>query len=127
MNKYLLDTDICVHFLQGKFRLVEKIDAVGKASCMISEITIAELLFGAENSARRSKHLTEVREIEEQFQILPIYPAFKIYAKEKARLRKKGTVIAEFDLLIGSTALFNDLTVATGNQKHFSRIDNIKL
>ena len=29
MAKYLLDTDICIFFLKGKFELVQKIDAIG--------------------------------------------------------------------------------------------------
>lgn len=49
-NGYLLDTDICIFFLQGKLGLVKKIEEIGVENCYVSEITIAELLFGAENS-----------------------------------------------------------------------------
>ena len=48
---YLLDTNICVHFLRGEYRLNEKLAALGLAQCFVSEITIAEPLFGAANSA----------------------------------------------------------------------------
>ena len=50
MKKHLLDTNICVHFLKGEFNLQSKIDEVGFENCFISELTIAELLFGVENS-----------------------------------------------------------------------------
>ena len=33
----------------------------------------------------------------------------------------------EFDLLIGVTAIENKLTLVTDNQKHFERLDGIKL
>lgn len=40
--KYLLDTNICVYFLNGKFNLQQKIDEVGIENCYVSEITIAK-------------------------------------------------------------------------------------
>lgn len=55
--KYLLDTNICIHFLRGKFNLLEKTQEVGIENCAISEITLAELVFGAENSSNPKKNL----------------------------------------------------------------------
>lgn len=46
MKKYLLDTNICVHFLRGKYNLLDRIREVGLENCCISEITYAELLCG---------------------------------------------------------------------------------
>ena len=60
MKKYLLDTNICAYFLNGKFNLKEKIDKAGFENCVVSEITIAELKYGVEKSAfkeRTGKHL----------------------------------------------------------------------
>ena len=48
--QYLLDTNICVFFLRGKMNLDEIIKEKGKQNCFISEITVFELRFGAENS-----------------------------------------------------------------------------
>lgn len=48
--QYLLDTNICVFFLRGKMNLDEVIKEKGKQNCFISEITVFELRFGAENS-----------------------------------------------------------------------------
>ena len=48
-----------------------------------------------------------------------------IYAKEKARLRKHGMLIDDFDILIGSTAIANDMTMVTNNVAHLSRLNNI--
>ena len=47
--KYLLDTNILIHFFRGKFNLLEKFQAINLDDCVISEITLAELVFGAEN------------------------------------------------------------------------------
>ena len=48
MKRYLLDTNICVHFMRQKFGVDEHIEKVGWEHCCISEVTVAELLFGAE-------------------------------------------------------------------------------
>ena len=127
MKKYLLDTDICIFFLKGRYGLVEKIDAVGKENCFISEITIAELLFGAENSQNHVKHIKEVEFFEKEFKILPINSSLRTYAKEKVRLRKNGTPVAEFDLLIAASALSNGLIAVTRNVSHFSKIQNLRI
>jgi len=59
--------------------------------------------------------------------IVPIYNALDLYAKEKARLRKGGTIVDDFDLLIGVTAVVNKMTLVTNNTKHFGRIRKILL
>lgn len=48
MKKYLLDTNICIFLLRGKYDVDKKIDQVGLENCCISEITVAELKYGAE-------------------------------------------------------------------------------
>jgi tRNA(fMet)-specific endonuclease VapC len=50
-----------------------------------------------------------------------------LYAKVKARLRKAGTPIDEFDLLIGVTSITHNLILVTNNTEHFKRIDGIAL
>jgi tRNA(fMet)-specific endonuclease VapC len=43
------------------------------------------------------------------------------------RLRKKGMMISDFDLLIGSTAIANELIMITENVNEFERISNIQI
>lgn len=124
---YLLDTNICIYFLKGKFRLVDKIEKIGFDNLFISEITIAELKFGAEKSAYPEKNRSVINELADKFKQLPIYSALDIYAKEKARLRKEGNIVDDLDLLIGATAIVNEMTLVTNNEKHFERLQNIKI
>jgi len=53
---YLLDTNICIHFFRGKFGVIEKIESNRPENFAISEITLAELVFGAENSKNPKKN-----------------------------------------------------------------------
>jgi tRNA(fMet)-specific endonuclease VapC len=55
VKKYLLDTNICAYFLNGKYSLKHKIDQVGFKNCLVSEITIAEMKYGVEKSLYKEK------------------------------------------------------------------------
>lgn len=125
MRKFLLDTNICIYFIKGKFDLHRKITAVGEENCLLSEVTIAELKYGIENSVQKEKNRKNIEAFIAKFDILPIFPVLDIYAKEKARLKTKGRMLDDFDLLIGTTAIFNNLTLVTKNISDFDRLDGI--
>lgn len=125
--KYLLDTNICIHLFRGQFNLIEKFQEINLGDCAISEITLAELTFGAENSLNPEKNQKIIDKFSEQVKILPIFNAISIYAKEKVRLRKKGIMISDFDLFIGATAVANELIMVTENVKEFERISSIEI
>jgi tRNA(fMet)-specific endonuclease VapC len=129
--KYLLDSNVCIHFLNGKFELDKKIASVGIENCFISELTILELLYGVANgnSSRKEQNLQKLRGFERSFmsQTLPISPAFEAFAEQKTRLRKLGTLISDFDLLIGCTALVHNFTLVSDNVREMSRIEKLRL
>lgn len=127
MDQYLIDTDICIHFLKGKFGINDKVKEAGLDNCYVSEITILELTYGAYKSADFKKHILEVKKMEVLFEILPIYGSINKYAEERVRLQKAGTLIPDFDLLIGTTAVANNLILVTNNENHLSRISGIKI
>ena len=60
--KYLLDSNICIHFFRGKFGIYELLESVGLKNCAISEITLAELVFGAEKSDYPQKNKEIINE-----------------------------------------------------------------
>jgi len=127
LKKYLLDTNICIYYLKGRFDLNRKFENIGIENCFISEITVAELKFGAENSERKEYNRRIINEFIPKFTVVPIFSCIDIFAKEKARLRKKGIIVDDFDLLIGATALANGLTVVTNNTKHLDRLKDIDI
>lgn len=127
MRKYLLDTNICAYFLNGKFNLEAKIEKVGFENCAVSEITIAELKYGVEKSVQKEKNEKILDTFQTYFGVIPIFPALNIYAKEKARLKTKGKILDDFDLLIGATAIFHNLILVTKNTTDFDRLENIEM
>jgi tRNA(fMet)-specific endonuclease VapC len=91
----------------------------------VSEITIAELKYGVEKSTYKEKNIKTLEAFQKKFGILPIFPSLDVYAKEKARLKIKGKILDDFDLLIGATAIFNNLILVTKNVSDFDRLDGI--
>lgn len=127
---YLLDTNICVFYLRGKYDIDKRIDNVGWGNCYISEITELELLYGAELSLRKNgvDRFPQLRDFLEKMQILPITDIKEIAAREKIRLRLAGTPIDDdFDLIIASTAVSYNMVMVTDNLKDFKNIQGINI
>jgi tRNA(fMet)-specific endonuclease VapC len=127
LKKYLLDTNICIYFINGKFGLKEKLRSIKKENRFISEITLAELKFGVHNSGSPKKNQDALSDFLTGVQIIPIFNALDLYASEKARLRKRGEPIDDFDLLIGVSAIAYGMILVTNNESHFGRISNIDI
>ena len=102
-----------------------------RVSFYISEITLLELEYGVENcdSTHQDKQKLSLENFSRAFndRILPIRNCFSIYAKQRTRLRKLGTPISDFDLLIGSTSLAYNFIMVTDNIKEFTRLENITI
>ena len=75
MKQYLLDTNICIYFLKNQYGVAEHIKAVGNKNCFISDITLAELYFGASNSGQKEHKIKGVKAIEKYFTVTPIQKA----------------------------------------------------
>lgn len=127
MKSYLLDTNICIFYMKGKFGLDQKLGSIAADHLFVSEIILAELKFGVENSEHPAKNRRALLNFLTGVQLLPIVQALDVFAREKARLRKAGTIIDDFDLLIGTTAIVHELTLVTNNTRHLARIKGIEL
>ena len=102
-------------------------DNIGVENCFLSEISLAELKYGALYSQKPEKHNLEIENLLKVVGVIPITTAIDLFAEEKARLRKAGKMIDDFDLFIGCTAIVNNLTLVTNNIKHFERLQNLKI
>lgn len=127
MKEYLIDTDIAIYFMKGKFDLQRHFDKVAPEQCYISEITLAELKFGVEKSERPEQNLRVLHDFLKGVQILPIFDSIDLFAREKARLQRIGTPLDDFDLFIGVTAVRHQLTMVTNNTRHLQKINEIRL
>jgi tRNA(fMet)-specific endonuclease VapC len=125
--KYLLDTNICIYWLNGENKIKDKfISTVEKNEIGISIITLAELQYGAYNSTRVKENLIKIEDFANAMKIFIINKeCTKMYAKIKSILKKDGKILDDFDILIAATALSNNCILVTNNIKHFDRIEGL--
>ena len=127
MNKVLLDTCVLIEILHKNQKARQDLENIGWENCCISDITVVELIFGAEYSKNPQKNLPLVNDLIKTFTIIPFSICINLFCKEKVRLFRLGTPIEDNDLYIGTTAVTADMQLFTYNTKHFSRIEGIKL
>lgn len=123
----LLDTDICVGLPRGESTVVSRWRDCNER-CAISAMSIGEHSYGAAKA--RDPQAERVR-IDRLMHILDEGPATKPvmmrFGEIKADLESQGLRLADADVLIAATAIEFDMTLVTGNTKHFSRIAGLRL
>lgn len=127
MNGFLLDTNICVFLFRNKWNIADRLNHVGFEKCFISEITFAELKYGAYKSNRTKENLQLIDSFLQKVNVVPFEVGIDIFAQTKNSLRLEGFTIEDFDLLIAASALAWNLTLVTDNIKHFRYIPNLEV
>ena len=125
---YLIDTDTIIFALRGDDKVLEKFKENKNIPISISMITYAELIFGAKRSQNELKNMIKVNHIRDIYPIEELNEGvMEVFADIKAKMFEKGIRIEDVDLLIASTAIYNELVLVTNNTKHFKNIPNLKL
>ena len=125
---FLLDTDWIVHWLKGKKEIVDKIEMYRKEGLSASIISVGELYEGIYGSPNKEKDGQILKEFLKGITLLELTEDIcRKFGEIRNNLRKRGELIGDFDLLIASTALINNLTLLTGNVKHYERIKGLKI
>jgi tRNA(fMet)-specific endonuclease VapC len=105
-----------------------KLAAAAPGSVLLCSVVVAELLYGAHRSARKSQTLSQVQAFCRLFQSLAFDDrAAEEYGRVRAHLAALGTPIGPNDLMIASIALANGLTLVTHNTSEFGRVPDLKL
>jgi len=128
---YLFDTDILSNLVKKKPSpyLIERLRGIPQDKQYISSITIGEIVYGAFKSDQKEKYLIQVKDkLIPLVQLIPFdkNEAFA-YGEIRSILEKNGTPLNDTDLMIAATAVANNLILITGNESHFSRIENIRV
>lgn len=127
--KYLLDTNTCIRYINGRSpALAKKLDSLSEGDAVVCSVVKAELFFGALRSQNPVKTMEGQRQFLSLFASLPFDDgAAEHYARIRADLTEKGTIIGGNDMLIAAIALANDLVLVTHNTREFERIKTLKL
>jgi tRNA(fMet)-specific endonuclease VapC len=128
MLAYMLDTNICIHVMKtyppaGR----EKFNQLAEQLC-ISSVTLGELHYGAEKSARRAENLMAIEHFVARLDVLPFAEkAAAHYGQVRAELERVGTPCGPHDMQIGAHARSEGLIVVTNNMREFSRMPGLRV
>lgn len=127
--KYLLDTNVCIKYLNGQSDSVRfHLEFMKPGEVVLCSVVKAELLYGVAKSAKPEKNLERLAYFLTHFQSLPFDDnSSRVYADVRVGLERVGNPIGPNDLLIASIAIANRLTLVTHNTREFGRIKGILL
>ena len=127
---YLFDTDVISNVFKKRPSplLLDRLSTVDAEHQYISVITVAEIVWGAQKSSRPSYHLRNLESLMEQVAVLDFDLSAAYWAgRIRAKLESAGRRLAWADIQIAAIAKANDLTLITGNTKHFARITQLRV
>ncbi|WP_230141460.1 MULTISPECIES: type II toxin-antitoxin system VapC family toxin [unclassified Pedobacter] len=119
----LCDTNIFIEIYKGNDLIIEAFEKIGQDNVAISDVTCAELLYGARNK----RELNLIRKDIDKLIVLPISSPI---SNQAVRLVEQFSLSHNLNLpdaLIASTSIFHDLELYTLNLKDFKFLENFKL
>lgn len=126
--KYLLDTNVCIRYLNGQSPGVrQQLESVEPEDLVVSSVVKAELFYGALKSARPERNLERARRFTDRLASLPFDDLAALeYGDIRSLLEKSGTPIGPNDLLIAASARAYELTLVTHNVAEFARVPGLQ-
>ena len=128
MLQYMLDTAICIYVIKNyPPKLRERFNRLAEQLCM-SSITLAELLYGAEKSARRLENLQAVEQFSARLEVLAFSPKAAVhFGQIRADVERLGKPVGPLDMLIGAHARAEGLIIVTNNVREFWRLPGVRV
>ncbi|WP_316843697.1 type II toxin-antitoxin system VapC family toxin [Pedobacter psychrodurus] len=119
----LCDTNILIEIYKGNDLLIETFKNIGQNNVAISDVTCAELLYGARNK----RELNLIRKDITKLVVLPISSPISAQAVKLVEHFSLSHNLNLPDALIASTAMFYEIELYTLNIKDFKFLENITL
>jgi tRNA(fMet)-specific endonuclease VapC len=125
---YLVDTDWIVDYLKGKENAVKGLQKLFNKGLYISIVSIAKIYEGIIDSKNKENVKKSFDDFLSGVVTLNINESIcKKFRELRSSMRKKGEIIGDFDILIASTAIVNDLKLVTNNTSHFNKIKEVEI
>lgn len=125
---YLVDTDWSVHYVHGHPGIVERLDALKHEGLGLSVVSLAELYEGVLYSADPQRSEAGLNDFLRLVTVVGVdTDTCRRFGRERGRLRAQRKLIADFDLLIGATALRHHLVLLSNNRRHFDLIEGLQI
>lgn len=128
---FLFDTDAISELLRPHpaAQYIQWLLSVPREDQFTSAVVIGELYQGAYRSGAREHHLKNIEQrVLPAVIVLPYDVATaKVFGQTRVRLEECGAILPDADIQIAATAIYHDLELVTGNLRHFSRINDLKV
>lgn len=124
--RYLIDTNIFVGMIVHDDRALLRRMRIHREESALSAIVLHELYYGAYGSRQQERGFEVVQSLSLPLLTFDAGDA-RAAAEIRADLRRKGTPIGPYDLLIAGQALARGLVVVTRNVGEFSRVEGIEM
>ena len=126
---FIFDTDIYTNVIRKipSETLINRLKKVPRRDQFTTTITIAEVYCGIMKASNKPGLLKLFEDVLlPRATILPFdFSAAKKYGDIRSFLEKQGTPLAHADLQIASITLSMNMTLITGNLKHFQRVPQL--
>ena len=124
---YLLDSNTCIQFLNGRSTEVERrLVATKPSNIKLCSIVKAELLYGAARSNNAFEALARLETFFAPYESIPFDDTAAVeYGRVRGQLAEAGTPIGPNDLMIAAIALSRQLTLVTHNTREFLRVTGL--
>ncbi len=119
----LCDTNILIEIYKGNLGVTEIVKSIGQQNIAVSDVTCAELIFGARNK----KELQVIRKDLKKLHILPIEANISTLAVELVEKYALSHKLSLPDSLIAATAIIHDIELYTLNLKDFRLLKSVRL
>jgi len=125
---YMLDTNICIYVINNQpasyLRELEMLEK--EHNIVISSIVLAELQYGVANSTQKELNQIKVNIFLSKIKVIDFSADCALfYGELRAKLKKKGILIGNNDLLIASHAICKQATLVTNNVSEFKRVPDL--
>jgi len=127
MLQYMLDTDVCIYVIKNyPAELRERFNRLAEQLC-ISSVTLGELHYGAEKSARRLENLQAIEHFAARLEVLAFgLKAAAHYGQIRAELERAGTPYGPHQMQFGEYARHETVIVVTNNIREFDRMPGLR-
>lgn len=123
----LIDTDVAIELMRGNAYTLKCLQKC-EEQLFLSSISVAELFFGAYHSQKVERNAQIVKRFIGELPRLTLTDMTgQIFGALKQHLRAKSTPVDTLDMLIASLAIENECKIATGNIRHFVKIEGLQL
>ena len=127
MLRYMLDTNIAIYTIKNRPVKVREAFRRHDGEMCLSSVSLGELIYGAEKSARVEQNLSVVEGFAAQLEV-PCFDerAAMHFGQLRAELASAGRAIGPYDMMIAGHARSLGLILVTNNLNEFERVPGLR-